>query len=114
MLVLSPQNAKIGVERASGFQLSFGLRDGFVGVDTGFIQRLGQFQGLPISHHGRVQQLFESVLSAQLEIIDRQFRLSGQAGILEVGSAGLRVRDTGANGVAHAAKQVGRPGSVEG
>src|SRR5271157_3171020 len=41
MFVLRPQNTNIGVERAGGLQLSFGLRDGFVGVDTCLIQRLG-------------------------------------------------------------------------
>ena len=114
MFVLCSQNAQIGVLRARGFHLSFGLRYGFVGVDTGFIQRLGQFQRLLISHHGRIEQLFKSVLPAQLEVIDREFRLRGQAGIFEVGGAGLRVGDVGANRVAHAAPQVGRPGSVEG
>ena len=114
MFVLRPQNANIGVECAGGFQLSFGLRDGLVGIDAGFIQRLGQFQGLFISHHGRIQQLFQSVLPAQLEVIDRQFRLRRQACILQVGGAGLRVGDVGANLVADASPQIGRPGGIEG
>ena len=114
MFVLRPQNTNTGVLRLGGFQLSFGLRDRFVGVDTCLIECLGQIQRLRISLHGRIQQLFESVLPAHLEVIDRQLRLRGQEGILEVGCAGLRVRDVGANGVAHSAPQVGRPGSVEG
>ena len=94
------------------FQLSFGLRDGFVGVNTVSYSAWVSFRDLCISHHRRIQQLFESVLPAQLEVIGGQFRLRGQAGILQVGGAGLSVRDAGANQVAHAAKQVGRPGSV--
>src|SRR5271157_5793648 len=114
MLIFRSQNANTGIQRAGGFQLSFGLRDGFVGVDARLIQRLGQFQGLLISHHGRIEKLFKSVLAAQLEIIYREFRVSRQPRILEVGFAGLRVGDVGANGVAHTAPQIGRPGSVEG
>ena len=58
--------------------------------------------------------MLQSVLPAQLEVIDGEFRLSRQAGILEVGLTGLRVGDVGANRIAHAAPQVRRPGSVEG
>ena len=67
MFVLCPQNAEIRIERPRSFQLSFGLRNRFVGVDAGFIQCLSQFQRLGISLYRRIQQVFESVLPADLE-----------------------------------------------
>ena len=53
---------------------------------------LRQLERILIRRHGLVEELLQRVLRAQLEIIDGDFGLRGQAHVFQVGGAGLRRR----------------------
>ena len=114
MLVLRAQNAHGGGLRLGGFQLRFGLRDGLIRIDTGFVERLRQIERLLVGDHGRVQQILERIFVAKLVVIDRDLGLRGQPHIFEIGGAGLRGAAIGRHGISDASPQVRLPGESNG
>src|ERR1700722_14202962 len=114
MFVLRAQDAEIGGFSFGGFELGFGLGYGFVGGDSGFVERGGELQRFFVDDYGGLEKLLEGILAVKLEVIDGEFALGGEAGIFEIGGAGLGVGHAGTDGVADAAPEIGGPGGVEG
>ena len=83
-------------------------------VDTGFVPRPGEFEGLLVGFHGRVQDPLQLVLSADLEKDLREAGLFDEAFVLQVGRAELGPVLKLADRVADLAKEIGRPRDVHG
>jgi len=112
VLILRAKNSDIGVFRLRGGELSLRLQDGLLRVDAGFVQSLGEVDGLLEGLHGGVEEFFQSVLRAKLEVIDGEVGLHGEARVFEIGSTDLRGGGLGTHLVADAAPEVGNPGGV--
>jgi len=107
-------DAESVVLRLRGFELSLGLGYGFLGVDAGFIESLGQIERLLVSDDGGIQQLFQRILPAQLKVVGRHFGLDREACVLEIGGAGLGARGRRFHSVADSSEQVRLPGGIKG
>src|SRR5580692_5191848 len=114
MFVLSAKNAEVGVLGLRRLELSLGLGDGLVGVDAGFVKRLGETQGFLVGDDRVVQQFLKSVLAANVEIIDGDFGFNHQASVFQVGGTRLRRVCICAHVISNAAEEVGCPSGVEG
>src|SRR5262249_51924028 len=113
VLELSPHNAKVGALRADGVELVFGLGDSFFGIDTGFVEGLGQLERLFESDDVRVENFFQRILATELVVVEGKVGLCGEAGGFEVRCGQCVGGGIGTNGIANAAPEVGSPAGVK-
>ncbi len=110
-------NAAVGGDAGGGllrvFERDFGLGDGLVVVDAGFVEGLGEVEGLLVGCDGLVVEILKSILTAELEVVLGQIGLLGEALVFEVGGADLGGELVLAYGVADLAPEVGLPGDVK-
>ncbi len=112
MFVLCARDAQIDGRSLYTLERRSGLNDGNVVVDASVIEPLRQIESLLISGHGVVENLLQSILTADLEIVLGETNLLGQALDFEIGGADLRTVLVFAHLVADLAPEVGRPGHI--
>ena len=110
---LRPHDAQVRILRLRRFQLSLGLRHRFIGIDSGVVQGFGQVERFLKRNNRGIEQLFQIVLPAQLEIIHGHFGVSGEPDIFQVCFAGLCGRGLRPHRIAHPAPQIRHPGGVK-
>ena len=93
VLELCASDSEIGQFRPSRVELCFGLRDVSSARDAAGEAVLCQRQVLFERLHGPLEQIDIAVQAMQLKVIDGEFGLQRQAGVLELGGTGLRRLD---------------------
>src|SRR5258708_7803268 len=112
MFVLCARDAQIDGRSLYTLERRSGLNDGNVVVDASVIEPLRQIESLLISGHGVVENLLQSILTADREIVLGETHLLGQALAFEIGGADLRTVLVWAGLVADSTPQVGCPGRL--
>src|SRR5258708_148891 len=112
MFVLCARDAQIDGRSLYTLERRSGLNDGNVVVDASVIEPLRQIESLLISGHGVVENLLQSILTADLEIVLGETNLLRPALDFEIGGADLRTVLVFAHLVADLAPEVGRPGHI--
>src|SRR5260370_2381407 len=90
MLVLCARDANIDGSSLYALERRSGLNDGDVVVDPSVIEPLRQIESLLIGDHGIIENLLQSILTADLEIVLGETGLLGEALDFKIGAAHLR------------------------
>src|SRR5712664_107941 len=112
VLVLCARDAQIDGSSLCALERRSGLNDGDVVVDASVIEPLRQIESLLISDHGIIENLLQSILTADLKIVLGETGLLGQALDFKIGGADLRTVLVFAHLVADFAPEVRHPGHI--
>src|SRR5262249_19083696 len=96
-----------------GFELGFCLGDVLLRINAGLEQDGGEVKGITISVDGVIEELDQSVLAAELEVVGGKFGLGGEFGVFEISGGGLGLGGAGANGITHATPKIGLPRTIK-
>src|SRR5260370_1210261 len=107
LLVLCGRDANIDGSSLYALERRSGLNDGDVVVDASVIEPLRQIESFLISDHGIIENLLQSILTADLEIVLGETGLLGQTLDFKIGGADLRTVLVFAHLVADLAPEVG-------
>ena len=113
MLILRARYANIDQGSLHALQRSPRGDHGIVIVDARVIERLRQIKKLLIGGDSFLQNLFQSILPANLEIILRQAGLFRKPLDFQIGGADLRGILLLANLIANLAPEIRRPGNID-
>ena len=116
MFELRPLDPKSGILCLCGFELSLGLRHGFVRVDACFVQSPRQIErpARKRPQCGIQPTAFNASCPVKLEVVCGEISLDSEAGIFEIRRACLRsVGGRPDGGIPDSAEQVRLPGRVK-